>query len=917
MTATQALNAIIGVLVPLTVPVGFFCLILLPLVHWSRKWYADKPAGSHPMLEMFIGPPPKPKVPTEGAPLLKRDGESAGESPSLLREALDLLLCTAGVLVSHLVYGYYQEQLMTSTWSSTTDTLIAQPVSTQSVHSGPWNQMAAVHASGGHLFGAGADTALLSEQVVAQDDGEVHAAGEETFLHASFTTLLNRVCSLVLALVVMGVARLANGGPLDTTAAPLWEYSIAALANNISSVAQYASIHFISFPTLVLSKACKMPPVMFVNVLVFGRGYRAYEYTGAMLVLMGASLWLLYDEGGSSHHDERFRNTDSIGGFFLVGIYIASDAYASTWQGHVFSRGTSIYPMFLWSNVWACVASGLSSFVTTEFSEALDFLNRHPAAWSTLAILSIASAFGNLFLLYTIQRFGPLGFASIATVRQLLSSLISIAAFHHAVQLLQITGLLIVFLALGMLTSIKLHERRLNEKKRLLAARAAIGYKTEKELVMTEEELMEEETWSKAGRWLSMTCELKCLRPQLRALLVMGIVVFVAVVKSYFARTAILSTQQVSSDGGQTEIQTTGVAFSALSCANTVMYASIIFIIEPASLATPSWDLVPALAVISVLSGVDIAFTCSAIARLPALQQQVIAASHPIITIIFESIFACQLKHPGMYLIVATIAIGAGMITMGSDETLLDASVRESPFASTRLSGSLMMLTAVVAAALKYVVVKYAVRAKKEIGTISFVFWVDMVAFLSISSVAILNNEFATLVTTLTSSSDSMGLSVHFFIACSLGGARFFTEVFALRFVTAVDVSAAKTVANVIYICLALMAPRFINANAPQYHDLHHVNNALTNGGLLFSGLVLLVGSLVAYWWLQRRLGTSGLVVSTCLPTCCVSFGVLSGHGCDDLESDLSRRADEEDEPCSTCCGGRSEDKLPPDFRAQ
>ena len=49
----------------------------------------------------------------------------------------------------------------------------------------------------------------------------------------------------------------SNAVELTSTPAPSYSASsssIAALANNISSVAQYASLHFISFPTLVLSR---------------------------------------------------------------------------------------------------------------------------------------------------------------------------------------------------------------------------------------------------------------------------------------------------------------------------------------------------------------------------------------------------------------------------------------------------------------------------------------------------------------------------------------------------------------------------------------------------------------------------------------------------------------------------------------
>ena len=128
-------------------------------------------------------------------------------------------VCVVGVLVSHLLYGYYQEQLMTHLW--------AQPTGANS------NMLATAGVTRTNL--------LVAERAVHTSE-----APTEQFLHASFVTMLNRLFSLVLALLAIGIARLINRGPLDMSAAPLWEYSIAALANNVSSVSQYAPVYAIA-----------------------------------------------------------------------------------------------------------------------------------------------------------------------------------------------------------------------------------------------------------------------------------------------------------------------------------------------------------------------------------------------------------------------------------------------------------------------------------------------------------------------------------------------------------------------------------------------------------------------------------------------------------------------------------------------
>ena len=82
-----------------------------------------------------------------------------------------------------------------------------------------------------------------------------------------------------------------------------------------------------------------------------------------------------------------------------------------------------------------CRAITRERLLLTELTDAIGFMHRN--AWDTSFVsdtftLSLTSAFGQLFVLITIQRFGPLAFAAIATIRQLGSAVISIVAFKHS-----------------------------------------------------------------------------------------------------------------------------------------------------------------------------------------------------------------------------------------------------------------------------------------------------------------------------------------------------------------------------------------------------------------------------------------------------------------------------------------------------
>ena len=413
---------------------------------------------------------------------------------------------------------------------------------------------------------------------------------------------------------------------------------------------------------------------------------------------------------------------------------------------------------------------------------------------------------------------------------------------------------------------------------------------------------------SQCGQTCSTAADLPGLSPPQRALLVLGVMVLVAVGKSMLTRVSILSTQHVeivsnatnaSASGGGGEharISYTGIAFSALSCASTVLCAIVTFILEPGALGTPEASAMPSLLVITLFSSIDLGCTNAAIARLAAPLQQVLAALNPIFTITLESLLGCHLKHPMLYASTVTLTAGAALVGY--------AFTQERRLEYQTMRGVALMLTAVFSSAVKYVLLrKLSVRTRQSVGTISFVFWVEMLAFLALSTVALANGEFDTLVRSLTSAADPGALSVAIFISATLGGVRFLSEVYALRFVAAIDVSAAKSLASVLFVLLALTLPSSaIDADAPQFAHIRFDDPSNPYRlACLVAGLAIVAASITTYWVVQRRLGPRGLIVRRYSGSCAARLGSLLGDdahegsdvaraGATDLDSGLRLR---------------------------
>merc|ERR1712032_996758 len=93
--------------------------------------------------------------------------------------------------------------------------------------------------------------------------------------------------------------------------------------------------------------------------------------------------------------------------------------------------------------------TALGLVVTLEIVGVVNFMTANPSVITHMMIMSVCSAVGQLFIFTTIKKYGPLVFATIQTVRQLLSIVLSIIFFGHPVNRMEAFGVALVFLALS------------------------------------------------------------------------------------------------------------------------------------------------------------------------------------------------------------------------------------------------------------------------------------------------------------------------------------------------------------------------------------------------------------------------------------------------------------------------------------
>ena len=105
--------------------------------------------------------------------------------------------------------------------------------------------------------------------------------------------------------------------------------------------------------------------------------------------------------------------------------------------------------MMMYINMFSSAFTALGLIVNLEVLSVWAFVTTNPSILLHIGVMAICSAVGQLFIFYTIKRFGPLVFATIQTVRQLLSIVLSILLFSHPVNSQMMSGVALVFAALG------------------------------------------------------------------------------------------------------------------------------------------------------------------------------------------------------------------------------------------------------------------------------------------------------------------------------------------------------------------------------------------------------------------------------------------------------------------------------------
>jgi UDP-galactose transporter B1 len=288
-----------------------------------------------------------------------------------------------------------------------------------------------------------------------------------------------------------------------------WPLALVSLTSSLSSPFGYASLAHVDYITFILAKSCKLLPVMFLHVTLYGRKYPFYKYAVVALVTAGVAIFTLHQPAGSKKRGNQSGN--STYGMVLLGINLLFDGLTNSTQDDInatFKPYSGQQMMCALNTMQTLFTSaflllspyiaqtGLGSYVgmgdgAGELYGALAFYEKHPAILYDVLGFAVCGAVGQLFIcefphvpvyrhectpadpsppVYTLSIFGSLFLVTVTVTRKMLTMIISVVWFGHSLGAMQWVGVACVFGGIGIEAELGKREKAAKEKAKKVEA---------------------------------------------------------------------------------------------------------------------------------------------------------------------------------------------------------------------------------------------------------------------------------------------------------------------------------------------------------------------------------------------------------------------------------------------------------------
>lgn len=218
---------------------------------------------------------------------------------------------------------------------------------------------------------------------------------------------------------------------------PFLSFALVGFLAIVTIGASNKSIQFLSYPTQVIFKSCKLLPVMAVGVLLMRKTYEPLHYVSVSMLTIGLVVFSVGDSFVNVSFD--------VYGIFLISLALLSDAFIGNVQEKVMKQHKySAMEMIAYSKGIGAVLLFLISAGSGELIPFILYCISNPSTLPLVLSFSIVGAVGEVFVMKMVKRFGALVAVTVTSMRKVFTILVSFLLFPKPMSHFHVIGLFIV-----------------------------------------------------------------------------------------------------------------------------------------------------------------------------------------------------------------------------------------------------------------------------------------------------------------------------------------------------------------------------------------------------------------------------------------------------------------------------------------
>ena len=242
------------------------------------------------------------------------------------------------------------------------------------------------------------------------------------------------------AVGALGVLWLRTRGTNRSTSAkgkhgmkvPVLEIATSGVSQMLAMASANEALRFVSFPTQVLGKSCKMIPVM-IGGIVAGRKFPKTQYAQVAAVTFGVVVFNWGKKSSGAAYASSSEKADGAYGLSLIVVSLVFDFVTAALQDRVKkvtrkvnpklkNPKTSMFESMAWTNLGGFFVAFAFAAVTNQLADGVAFCTRHSSVSRKIGYYALTSVVGQLFVYFTITEFDPLVLSTVTTTRKIFST---------------------------------------------------------------------------------------------------------------------------------------------------------------------------------------------------------------------------------------------------------------------------------------------------------------------------------------------------------------------------------------------------------------------------------------------------------------------------------------------------------------